>query len=216
MKTIIEIATQNTDFDKWRTEDAFWLISDLERMYTRYINNNDYQIDILAIHYGQLGGCSYILFITDMPYEMLKDEHKVHSMSKISAYLENKRVTSFASVQVVPYTDIEIDKKDFIVEHYRASGPADWSGKTDRPNTKIKCIKHGREICPQKKKNVDKIKQAITCLQNDTRELLKSRRYTLYPYFLIRDTETDIEIEGEQDVKAVLDGNLDLLRRQPD
>ena len=101
----------------------------LLRLYLRYFERNDYQVEELAMRYGEEAGiqsCS-LQVRGAYPYGYLSCEMGVHRLVRISPFsAQGKRETSFASVDVQPELDdigIEIDwDKDVREDTYRAGG----------------------------------------------------------------------------------------------
>lgn len=101
----------------------------LLRLYLRYFENNDYEVEELSMRYGEEAGiqsCS-LLVKGAYAYGYLSCEMGVHRLVRISPFsAQGKRETSFASVDVQPELDdidIEIDWDEGVREDtYRASG----------------------------------------------------------------------------------------------
>ncbi len=101
----------------------------LLRLYLRYFERNDYEVEELSMRYGEEAGiqsCS-LLVKGAHAYGCLSCETGVHRLVRISPFsAQGKRETSFASVDVQPELDdigIEIDWEQEVREDtYRSSG----------------------------------------------------------------------------------------------
>ena len=101
----------------------------LFRLYLRYFERNDYQVEELSMRFGENAGiqsCS-LLVRGPYPYGYLSCETGVHRLIRISPFsAQGKRETSFASVDVQPEFDeitVEVNwDEDVREDTYRASG----------------------------------------------------------------------------------------------
>jgi len=110
------------------TEACDWAAM-LLRMYLRWAEKNSYQAEIINELPGDVAGISSAtVFVNGLnAYGMLRGEHGVHRLVRISPFNANgKRQTSFAAVEVVPQIDdpaeIKIDPEDLKIDTFRASG----------------------------------------------------------------------------------------------
>jgi peptide chain release factor 2 len=110
------------------TDAADWAEM-LLRMYTQWAQKNDYEIEIMDRHDGEIAGINNATFIVrgPMAYGFLKGEEGVHRLVRISPFnAEGKRQTSFAAVDVSPEIDdsveVDIQDKDVREDVFRASG----------------------------------------------------------------------------------------------
>src|SRR5690606_12365324 len=109
------------------TESQDWA-NMLLRMYARFCERTHLAVDVLDYQPGEEAGIkSATLFIRGKnPYGLLKGEHGIHRLVRISPFDTNKRRhTSFASVLVtpeVPEVEVSIDPNDLRIDTYRASG----------------------------------------------------------------------------------------------
>ena len=101
----------------------------LYRMYTRWAEAHGFQVEVLDQLEGDEAGLKSVTFQVngENAYGLLKSEHGVHRLVRISPFNANgKRQTSFAACEVMPDIeedlDIEIDPKDIRIDTYRSSG----------------------------------------------------------------------------------------------
>ena len=101
----------------------------LFRMYLRYLERNHFKYEVLSYLDGDEVGLKSASIKVTGPYAYgyLKGEKGVHRLVRLSPFDANhKRHTSFASVDVTPEfdnnVDIKIDEKDLKIDVYRASG----------------------------------------------------------------------------------------------
>lgn len=110
------------------TEAQDWA-EQLMRMYQRYCEKHGYKVTISNFQEGDEAGIKTVTFNVegDMAYGYLKSENGVHRLVRVSPYnAQGKRMTSFASVFVVPLIDdsieIEINKAGLSWDTFRSSG----------------------------------------------------------------------------------------------
>ena len=110
------------------TESQDWA-SMLFRMYQRYAQNNGYGFEVISYEEADEAGIKSCLVAIkgDMAYGYLKGESGVHRLVRISPFdASSRRHTSFASVEVLPEfnneIEIEIRDEDLEVDTMRSSG----------------------------------------------------------------------------------------------
>jgi len=110
------------------TEACDWAAM-LLRMYLRWAERNGFKADIVDELPGDVAGVSSAtVFITGAnAYGMLRSEHGVHRLVRISPFNANgKRQTSFAAVEVSPQIEdageVQINPDDLEWDYFRASG----------------------------------------------------------------------------------------------
>src|SRR4030081_1800575 len=102
----------------------------LMRMYLKWAERKHFEAEILDTSPGEEAGLKSATFIVRGPraYGLLRSEHGVHRLVRISPFDQNhRRHTSFALVEVMPEleeseTEVEIDPEDLRVDTYRSSG----------------------------------------------------------------------------------------------
>ena len=110
------------------TESCDWA-NMFYRMYTRWAERKGFSISVLDFLDGDITGIKAVTFEVngENAYGYLQSEKGVHRLVRISPFNSaGKRQTSFASCDVVPDIeddiDIEINDDDLKVDTYRASG----------------------------------------------------------------------------------------------
>ena len=120
------------------TESSDWA-GMLLRMYRRFAERNGFKVELLdAVGNADAPhGIDYAQMIVrgERAYGLLSVENGVHRLVRVSPFdAQNRRHTSFASVEVMPEIDdrieIDIDPSDLRVDVYRSSGPGGQSVNT--------------------------------------------------------------------------------------
>lgn len=217
------------------TESQDWAEM-LYRMYTRWANKNNYEIQELDYLDGDEAGIKSVTFevIGDNAYGYLKGEMGVHRLVRISPFDSGgRRHTSFASLEVLPeITDdiqIDINPDDLRVDTYRASGAGGQHiNKTSSAvrithiptNTVVACQSERSQI--QNRETAMKMlksklfdlkekehKERIEDLKGEQRDIAwgsQIRSYVFCPYTMVKDHRTNYEVGN---VEAVMNGELD-------
>ncbi|HZW61940.1 MAG TPA: peptide chain release factor 2 [Candidatus Babeliales bacterium] len=213
------------------TESQDWADM-LLRMYLRFCEREHLSADVIDIQPGEGAGIkSATLFISGKnPYGMLKSEHGIHRLVRISPFDANKRRhTSFSAVSVIPEVpaiEVTIDPGDLRIDTYRSGGAGGQHvNKTESAirithiptNTVVQCQSQRSQL--QNKETAMKMLQAKLAQKYKEEEEAKSatlekkkiewgsqiRSYVLHPYKMVKDHRTDYE-SPQPDL--VLDGDL--------
>ncbi|MDY6933569.1 MAG: peptide chain release factor 2 [Spirochaetota bacterium] len=217
------------------TESQDWAIM-LYRMYLRWAENRNHNIDIIDYTPGEDAGIkeATIRIIGDYAYGMLKSERGIHRLVRISPFDANRRRhTSFASVEVIPEVfddvDIEIDESELRIDTYRASGAGGQHVNTTDSAVRITHLPTGIVVQCQNERSQHKNRAfAMKILKSKIYELKKKRldeermerigekkdiswgnqirSYIFQPYTLVKDHRTS---EETGNVESVLDGEID-------
>lgn len=217
------------------TESCDWT-GMLYRMYTRYAEKKGYKVTVLDYQPGEEAGVKSVTMLVEgeKAYGYLKSEKGVHRLVRISPFDAGaRRHTSFASVEVMPQfndeIEIEIKPEDLIVETKRASGAGGQHiNKTDsairmvhKPTGIVATCQSGRSQIQNREEALNILKSRL--LQREIEEQQKKinalkgetkanewgsqiRSYVLHPYTMVKDARTGYETSQAQ---SVLDGNLD-------
>ncbi len=110
------------------TEAQDWA-EQLMRMYQRYCEKHNYKVTIANLQEGDEAGIKTVTFNVegDFAYGYLKSENGVHRLVRVSPYnAQGKRMTSFASVFVVPLIDdtieVVVNPANLSWDTFRSSG----------------------------------------------------------------------------------------------
>jgi len=109
-------------------DEAAIFVSDLLRMYTRYMENKGWKIEVLDVNEGVLGGYSKVALEIqgDEVYGHLKFESGAHRVQRVPKTESQGRVhTSAATVAIIPVwedEEININRADLKIDTFRASG----------------------------------------------------------------------------------------------
>ncbi len=217
------------------TESCDWTEM-LFRMYTRYAQAKGFKVSVLDYQEGEEAGIksATILIEGEKAYGYLKGEKGVHRLVRISPFDAGaRRHTSFASVEVMPQfndeIEIEIRPEDLLVETKRASGAGGQHiNKTDsairmvhKPTGIVATCQSGRSQIQNREEALNILKSRLLQREIETQQKkiaeLKGetkanewgsqiRNYVLHPYTMVKDARTGYETSQAQ---AVLDGDLD-------
>lgn len=213
------------------TESQDWTEM-LCRMYTRFCERERLSVQVVDLQTGDEAGIKgATLFVKGKnAYGLLKSEHGIHRLVRISPFDANKRRhTSFAGVHVTPETpeiEITIDPADLRIDTYRASGAGGQHvNKTDSAvrithlPTKIVVQCQNERSQLQNKETAMKMLKAKLAqkAKEDADEKASSvekrkiewgsqiRSYVLHPYKMVKDHRTNHE-SPQPDL--ILDGDL--------
>ncbi len=219
------------------TESQDWAQM-LLRMYTRWAENKGFKLEMLDLQAGEEAGIKNATLKVEgeWAYGLLRAEKGVHRLVRISPFDSNaRRHTSFASVEVVPELDddIEVDIKDedLKIDVFRASGAGGQHVNRTESAVRITHLPSGLVVTCQSDRSQIKNKASamgvlksrlfvlaqeeqkakmagIAGLKKDINFGSQARSYVLHPYQQIKDHRTDIEYTQ---VGAILDGALDPL-----
>ena len=208
----------------------------LYRMYLRWCNLKNYKVSELDFMEGDSVGVKSVTFLVEgiNAYGYLKSEKGVHRLVRISPFDANKkRHTSFASVEVVPEVDdnveVEVNPADIRIDTYRASGAGGQHVNMTDSAVRITHFPTGVVVtCQKERSQLSNRETAMKMLKSKLLEIeLKKkeeemkkiqgeqtdigwgnqiRSYVFQPYALVKDHRTNTEIGN---VKAVMDGSID-------
>jgi peptide chain release factor 2 len=208
----------------------------LLRMYSRWAERRGFEVEVDEVTEGQEAGLLSATFIVKgrFAYGLLDAERGVHRLVRMSPFdSQHRRQTSFASVEVTPFLDVqddvEIDEKDLRVDTYRSSGAGGQHvNKTDSA-VRITHLPTGIVVsCQNERSQHQNRARAMQILANKLAERARAERkaeldelsgertdnawgsqirsYVLAPYQLVKDLRTN---EETGNVALVLDGDID-------
>ncbi len=217
------------------TESCDW-VQMLARMYTRWFQRKGYKFEEIDRLDGDVAGIKNITYKVDGPfsYGYCKAEKGVHRLVRISPFDSNaRRHTSFASVDVSPQIDedidIEIRSEDLRVDTYRSSGAGGQHVNTTDSAVRMTHIPTGivascqkersqiqnRETCLKMLKaklyerRLEERKKNLEIIGGEKKEIgwgSQIRSYVFQPYTLVKDARTKVE---DGNIIAVMDGEID-------
>ena len=208
----------------------------LFRMYLRYLEKNNYKYEVLSYLDGdEVGLKSATIQVNgSYAYGYLKAEKGVHRLVRLSPFDANhKRHTSFASVDVTPEfdnnVDVKIDEKDLKIDVYRASGAGGQHVNrtesavriTHLPTKIVVTCQNQRSQLQNKETCMNVLKGKLKLLEIEKQEKEMNsikgestitsfgsqiRSYVMHPYSMVKDHRTNCETSN---VTKVLDGDLE-------
>lgn len=209
----------------------------LLRMYIRWAEGNGYKVKLLDLNSDPEAGIktAILLIQGENSYGYLKGEKGVHRIVRISPFdPSGKRHTSFASVDVIPELDenieVEINPNDLKIDTYRASGAGGQHVNTTDSAVRITHIPTGITVQCQNERSqhlnkevamrmlmaklIDikemEQKEKIEDLQGKYTQITwgsQIRSYVFQPYKMVKDHRTNVETGN---VDAVMNGNIDI------
>jgi peptide chain release factor 2 len=207
----------------------------LLRMYQRYADRAGFKVEVNSFEAGEEAGVKSVSLRISGPnaYGMLKSEHGVHRLVRISPFdAAKRRHTSFASVEVIPEVDnsikIDINPKDLRIDVYRSSGAGGQHINKTSSAVRITHLPTGIVTTSQAQRSQlqnretamnelraklfhleeEKKRQQKQALKGQEKEIgwgSQIRSYVFHPYNLVKDLRTGYETA---DVNGVMDGDL--------
>lgn len=218
------------------TEACDWALM-LYRMYTRWCERKGYSVEVLDLLDGDEAGIKRVSFLVKgiNAYGYLKCEKGIHRLVRLSPFdANNKRHTSFASLEVMPEfdndIDVEIRDEDLKIDVYRSSGAGGQGVNTTDsavrithlPTKTVVTCQNERSQIKNKEKAMSILKGKLLLLEIEANEKelasirgdsmnidfgSQIRSYVMHPYSMVKDHRTGV---STSDVSKVLDGDIDM------
>ena len=216
--------------------EACDLTNMLYRMYQRWCESKGYKMELLDYQAGEEAGIKSVSIRVKglNAYGYLKNEKGVHRLVRLSPFdSNNRRHTSFASVEVTPEIEVDssikIDEKDLKIDVYRSTGAGGQGVNTTDSAVRITHLPTKIVVtCQNERSQIQNKEQALKVLASkllikkleEQEQELKAvkgeqmniefgsqiRSYVMHPYSMVKDHRTN---EETSDVNGVLDGKLD-------
>ncbi len=207
----------------------------LLRMYKMFCEKNNYTYELVEEQKGEEAGIksSTILIKGDYAYGYLKNEKGVHRLVRISPFDSGaRRHTSFASVQIIPEynknIDIEIKESDLKIDVYHSSGAGGQSVNTSNSAVRITHLPSKVVVTCQNERSqlknkdqamkllkmklyqleVEKKEKELSALKGENVDInfgSQIRNYFLEPYKLIKDLRSGYE---SSNTDKILNGDI--------
>jgi len=216
------------------TESQDWAEM-LLRMYLRWAEKNKYITKIIEVSMGEEAGIKNVTFTISGKYTFgyLKAEKGIHRLVRISPFDANRRRhTSFASVEIIPEIDqeieIEIRESDLRIDTYRATGAGGQHVNTTDSAVRITHLPTNTVVqCQNERSQYSNKMTAMKILrarlfehyQQENEKDLKEvrgkkkdiawgsqiRSYVFHPYQMVKDHRTEIE---SGNLQVIMDGEI--------
>ena len=216
------------------TEACDWT-NMLYRMYTRFLESNNFKYEVISILDGEEAGIKSVSIKVEglYAYGKLKSEKGVHRLVRLSPFdANNKRHTSFASVDITPefseVGDVIGDEKDLKIDVYRSSGAGGQHVNTTDSAVRITHLPTKIVVsCQNQRSQIQNREEAMNMLKSKLKLLELEKRqqelqnvkgetmniefgsqirsYVMHPYSLVKDHRTGYETSN---VLKVLDGDI--------
>lgn len=216
------------------TEACDW-VSMLYKMYLAFAEKNGYKIKLLDSLDGDGAGFKSVTFMVsgENAYGYLKGETGVHRLVRISPFDANKRRhTSFASVEVMPEIDndinVDLKEEDLKIDTYRSSGAGGQHVNTTDSAIRITHIPTGIVVTCQNERSqlqnkemakrmlmgklvaleIQKNLEKASAIKGESKKIewgSQIRSYVFCPYKMVKDLRTDYETSN---LDAVMGGDI--------
>lgn len=208
----------------------------LYRMYTRWAERKGFRVETLDFVDGEEAGLKSVTFLVEglNAYGYARAEKGVHRLVRISPFdSAARRHTSFASAEVMPEIDddidVQINPEDLKIDTYRSSGAGGQHVNKTESAIRITHIPTGVVVACQNERSQHKNRETamkmlksklIEIAEREHKEKIEDlkgvqleiswgsqiRSYVFHPYTMVKDHRTGFEIGN---IGAVMDGEID-------
>jgi peptide chain release factor 1 len=157
--------------------------ADLYRMYTHFVENKGWKLEVLSSSYGDIGAIKEIIFMVsgDEAYGTLKFESGVHRVQRVPQTEAQGRIhTSAASVAVFPEADdidSSIDPSEIRIDVFRAGGKGGQHVNKTESAVRIVHLETGLTVsCQDEKSQLKNKAKAMKILSSRLFDLRQSEK----------------------------------------
>ena len=216
------------------TESQDWAEM-LLRMYLRWAEKHNLKTKIVDFMHGDEAGIKNVTFTVSgkNAYGFLKSEKGIHRLVRISPFDANKRRhTSFASVEVIPEIDdeieVDINDSDLRIDTYRATGAGGQHVNTTDSAVRITHLPTGIVVQCQNERSQHsnrltamkilrarlfeyyqrKQEEDLEKISGDKKDIAwgsQIRSYVFQPYQMVKDHRTKFE---SSNIQQIMDGEI--------